>query len=92
MTVRSKRQGVIVALLLGAVLVAAGVVLVRGLRSTPAPPTSPVLGQVPERLSADRFLDSVGVNVHVTYLDTSYARMDQWAARLKELGVRHVRD
>jgi hypothetical protein len=92
MTVHNKRQGVVVVLLLMAVLAAAAVVLVRGLRTTHNTPTSPVTGKVPPRLSADRFLDSVGVNVHVTYLDTSYGRMDQWAARLKELGVRHVRD
>lgn len=43
-------------------------------------------------LSATGFLDSLGVNVHMTYYDTAYARLDEWAARLDELGVRHVRD
>jgi hypothetical protein len=42
--------------------------------------------------SAAGFLDSIGVNVHMTYYDTAYARVDEWAARLEELGVRHVRD
>src|SRR4051794_26336374 len=41
---------------------------------------------------ADAFVDSVGVNTHVTYTDTSYARHAVIAARLRELGVRHVRD
>src|SRR3954454_144111 len=41
---------------------------------------------------ADAFVDSVGVNTHVTYADTSYARHAQIAARLRELGVHHVRD
>src|SRR4051794_10105737 len=41
---------------------------------------------------ADAFVDSVGVNTHVTYADTSYARHAEIAARLRELGVRHVRD
>ena len=43
-------------------------------------------------LPAAGFLDSVGVNVHLTYYDTAYARVDEWAARLDELGVRHIRD
>src|SRR4051794_19490248 len=41
---------------------------------------------------ADAFVDSVGVNTHVTYADTSYARHAEIAERLRELGVRHVRD
>jgi hypothetical protein len=92
MTVQSKRQGVLVAVLLVAVLAAATVVLVRGLRSTSHPTTTPATGQVPQRVSADRFADSIGVNVHVAYLDTSYGRMGDWVARMKELGVRQVRD
>jgi len=41
---------------------------------------------------AEAFLDSVGVNVHLTYYDTTYDRLDAWLPRLRELGVRHVRD
>src|SRR3954453_17672772 len=41
---------------------------------------------------ADAFIESVGVNTHVTYSDTSYARHAAIAARLRELGMRHVRD
>lgn len=43
-------------------------------------------------LSAERFVDSVGVNVHFSYGDTAYARQPELLARLGELGVRHVRD
>jgi hypothetical protein len=53
-------------------------------------------GEAPgEPLRAQRasaFLDGVGVQIHVTYYDTAYARYDEWVARLRELGVRHVRD
>jgi len=42
--------------------------------------------------SADAFVDSVGVNTHVIYDDTAYGRFDLVRARLRELGVRHIRD
>ena len=42
--------------------------------------------------SARAFGDSVGVNVHLTYVDTSYRDFDTVSARLQELGVRYVRD
>ena len=50
-----------------------------------------VRGALPAR-SAEAFADSVGVNVHASYYDTSYANADAWTGRLRELGVRHVRD
>lgn len=52
----------------------------------------PDLRGAPKVLPADAFVDSIGVNVHVTYYDTAYARFDEWTARLRDLGVRHVRD
>lgn len=58
------------------------------LRKDDPPPVKDAL----EARSASRFLDSVGVNVHVTYYDTAYARFDEWSRRLVELGVRHFRD
>jgi len=58
------------------------------LRDTDPPP----LSGSPAAKPAAAFVDSVGVNVHVTYYDTAYARFDEWLARLRELGVRHVRD
>jgi hypothetical protein len=41
---------------------------------------------------SDRFVDSIGVNVHMSYDDTGYR--DRAAVRdaLRDLGVRHVRD
>lgn len=41
---------------------------------------------------ADAFVDSVGVNVHLTYGDTAYGNFALVRSRLKELGVRHIRD
>jgi len=40
----------------------------------------------------ESFVDSVGVNTHLTYLDTSYREYDRILAALQDLGVRHVRD
>jgi hypothetical protein len=90
MTQRTSRQTLLAAGLLATILVVAVIVLADGLRSERKAP--PPVGRVPPQASADRFLDSVGVNVHVTYLDTAYQRIDAWLARLRELGVRHVRD
>jgi hypothetical protein len=43
--------------------------------------------------SARAFGDSVGVNTHIGWSDTpAYANFDAVSARLRELGVRHVRD
>jgi hypothetical protein len=42
-------------------------------------------------LTAEGFVDSVGVGIHVAYLDTSYGQVDT-VALLKDLGVKHVRD
>jgi hypothetical protein len=42
--------------------------------------------------SARGFGDSVGVNVRMNYLDTSYGDYEGVEARLRELGVRHVSD
>ncbi len=42
---------------------------------------------------ADKFVDSIGVNTHLRYLDTAYKDYDNIIKpRLKELGVRHIRD
>ena len=52
---------------------------------TAAGPTEPAL-------SADAFVDSVGVNVHLSYTDTSYANFSGVQNALQTLGVRHIRD
>lgn len=42
--------------------------------------------------SARAFGDSVGVNVHLLFENTSYGRFGEVRSRLRELGVRYVRD
>ncbi len=42
--------------------------------------------------SAAAFRDSVGVTTHIVYYDTAYGDWPRAVARLRELGVRHLRD
>jgi len=42
--------------------------------------------------SADEFVDSVGVNVHMSYSDTPYSDVEAIERGLLNLGVRHIRD
>jgi hypothetical protein len=42
--------------------------------------------------SARAFGDSVGINAHLYWDDTSYAHFETIQARLRELGVRYIRD
>jgi hypothetical protein len=54
-----------------------------------------VWGQIrPEKAqSADKFVDSIGVNTHIRYLDTTYKDFNNVIKpRLQELGIRHIRD
>ena len=53
----------------------------------PAPPP-----QLSGERSAARLVDSIGVNVHFNFLDTAYARQVEVIDRLRELGIRHLRD
>lgn len=46
----------------------------------------------PRAVAAQRFADSVGVNVHLSYGDTAYGDAAQVERALVDLGVRHVRD
>jgi hypothetical protein len=41
---------------------------------------------------AHAFVESVGVNIHVTYTDTPYAAHERVLQALRDTGVRHVRD
>jgi hypothetical protein len=50
-----------------------------------------VAGAEPAR-SAGSFVDSVGVNTHLIYDDTAYGDFAGVRSRLRELGVRHIRD
>ncbi len=44
-------------------------------------------------LQADSLVDTIGVNVHLNYMDTAYADFDGIVKpRLQELGIRYVRD
>jgi hypothetical protein len=48
--------------------------------------------QAEKAASADAFVDSVGINVHLHYQDTSYANFPRVKQALVGLGLRHVRD
>jgi pimeloyl-ACP methyl ester carboxylesterase len=58
------------------------------------PPGAPVVTTLEEQARpADAFVDSIGVNVHLTYMDTSYRNFAEVIKpRLREAGIRHVRD
>jgi hypothetical protein len=51
------------------------------------PPTA-----APAAKPADNFVESVGVNVHLGYTDTSYDRRGIVKDKILELGVRYIRD
>jgi hypothetical protein len=58
-----------------------------------AQPSASALAPVTERAQpAARFLDSIGMNVHLSYRDTGYGDARRVATLLTRLGVRHVRD
>jgi hypothetical protein len=42
--------------------------------------------------SADAFVDSIGVNIHLHHFNTAYSNFPQVESALKDLHVRHVRD
>ena len=80
---RRTTLGLATAAALAAAVVLAIVLLGRG--SDPPPLRS-------NALSAEALIGSMGVNVHFTYTDTAYARQAELIGRLRELGIRHVRD
>jgi hypothetical protein len=41
---------------------------------------------------ADNFVDTIGVNTHITYTQSNYANFSAVLQALQELGVRHIRD
>lgn len=53
-----------------------------------------VVPQLPseQATESDSFVDSIGVQIHVSYIDTAYGNWAQVLAALQTLGVRHVRD
>lgn len=58
--------------------------------STPAAPAA--TGPTQQALSADAFVDSAGVNVHLHNGSSPYANFAAVEKALKALGVRHIRD
>ena len=59
--------------------------------ATPTPTRAPTLPLVTPQSGAS-FVDSVGVNVHMSYYSTAYDNWQEVRDKLVELGVHHVRD
>jgi hypothetical protein len=76
------------AALVVAVLAAAGAALAAVLLQRDADPPALRSGE----LSAEAFVDSIGVVTHMSYTDTAYGRAPEVLARLRELGVSHIRE
>jgi hypothetical protein len=57
-----------------------------------APATPAATGPTEQALSADAFVDSAGVNVHLHNGSSPYANFAAVEKALKALGVRHIRD
>ena len=56
-------------------------------------PGSGALAAATQAVSADAFVDSIGVNTHISYTRTPYwSRWDDTKSALTALGVRHFRD
>jgi hypothetical protein len=53
-----------------------------------------VVAQLPSEnaAQADAFVDSIGVQTHISYVDTAYGNWGGVLDGLKSLGVRHIRD
>ncbi|GAB2868698.1 hypothetical protein GCM10027093_00530 [Paraburkholderia jirisanensis] len=45
-----------------------------------------------DALGTDKFIDTIGINIHVNYTDGAYADVGKVGERLQWLGVKHVRD
>jgi hypothetical protein len=67
--------------------IAALALAIAGVEEDPAPPKLRS-----GELSAERFVESIGVVTHLHYTDTAYGRQADVIARLRELGVGHVRE
>jgi hypothetical protein len=87
----SRRPRLMLAALVALVVVLAVSVLIETGHEKGGPPLgAPDLKT--RTLSADAFVESIGVSVHFPYTDTAYARQAEIIARLRELGIRHIRD
>ena len=57
------------------------------------PGVLPAIAKSEQARSADSFVDSIGVNVHLTYNGSAYEKYEEIIKpKLKELGIRHIRD
>ena len=72
-------------LLSGAATCAAGLAILFAARLSAALETE-------QARDAQTFVDSIGVNTHINYLDRLYGNFDLLKQRLEESGIRHVRD
>ncbi|HVE09218.1 MAG TPA: calcium-binding protein, partial [Paraburkholderia sp.] len=45
-----------------------------------------------DALGTGKFIDTIGINIHVNYTDGAYADVGKVGERLQWLGVKHVRD
>jgi len=72
------------------VLVAVALVVDTGHQRNGPPIGAPELRT--RTLPANAFVNSIGVSIHLPYTDTAYARQPEIIARLRELGLRHIRD
>jgi hypothetical protein len=87
----SLRPRLVLAALVALLVVLAGAVAIE----TGHQEEGPALGAPALRTSAlpaDAFVNSIGVSIHLPYTDTAYARQPEIIARLRELGIRHIRD
>lgn len=76
-----------------ALLLIAAVVAYRAGGSDDRPPASSHRSVRPVSVANARaFVDSIGVNTHLHYADTAYANYPMVRRRLRELGVKHIRD
>src|SRR5512132_1412781 len=87
----SRRPRLMLAALVALLVVVAVSVAIETGREKGGPPIgAPALRT--RALPADAFVNSIGVSVHLPYTDTAYARQAEIIARLRELGLRHIRD
>jgi hypothetical protein len=75
------------ALAVTAVVVGAAVALAVSLQGDPEVPALRS-----GALSAEAFVDSIGVVTHLSYTDTAYEHVPEVVAKLQELGVHHIRE
>jgi len=84
----TKRRGRVIAVAAGVPIVALALAIVLLLTLGGGSNKTPRGASIP----AQDVVGSIGVNVHLSYLNTTYARFPAIAARLKALGIHNIRD